>query len=93
VICGTSALLDDDQPLPKPILATARRHRRFGLGQSLQQSWVVGLDNGVVIGPANILAPTKQNTVLDLARQTYQLAQSKDDDAREIATFRPQDIW
>ncbi len=88
-----SALLDDDQPLPKPILATARRHRRFGLGQSVQQSWVVGLDNGVVLGPSNVLAPTKQNTVLDLAGQTYKLAQSNNDDVREITTFRPQDPW
>ena len=88
-----SALLDANQPLPKPILATARRQRRFGLGQSLQQAWVVGLDNGVVIGPADILAPTKPDTVLDLAGQTYPLIQANDEDLREIATLSLPDPW
>ncbi len=87
-----SALLDNDQPLPQPILATARRDRRFGLGKSSQQSWVVGLDNGTVLGPANILAPAKPNTVLDLAGHTYEMA-AVSDNVAPIATFRPQGEW
>jgi paraquat-inducible protein B len=95
-IAATDAALPNDSPLPAPQRAVARwDERSFGFRRERERSgWLLLLDNGQWLGPADVLLPTESAIgpiLLEVAGQELVLTAERTQRSGSLALFRPQE--
>lgn len=93
-IAPGEAILPDNASLPQPVRAAAHwGERTYGIHRNRERSgWVLRLENGLLLGPADLLQPAnpaKAKVTLECAGQEFPLLADVVQSHGLLATFRP----